>query len=148
MHARTIIRKTIISLLKNSKSLSKVVGDNIYESRVHPIDHPPAILVYTANEQVVDYSISYPRSQTRQLTLNIEAYAKENSNVDGTTDSLALEIEEILAADLTLGNMVKDVMLNSTETRVSGEGDKPVAVAILTYHITYRTKENSAHKLI
>ncbi len=95
-HARSIIRKAVVSLLKNSKSLAKIVGSNIYESRSYPIDNPPAILVYTPNEQVTEYSMSFPRSQTRQLTMNIEAYAKEHSNVDSTTDSLALEIEEIL----------------------------------------------------
>jgi len=148
MHARTIIRKTIISLLKNSKPLNKIVGNNIFEARGYPIDNPPAILVYTPNEQVVDYSIGYPRSQTRQLTLVIEAYAKEHVDVDKTTDNLSLEIEELMATYPTLGNMVKDMNLNSTETRLSGDGDKPIAVATLTYHITYRTKENLPNKLI
>jgi hypothetical protein len=147
MHARTIIRKTIISLFKNS-AFGKSISGNIYESRVHPIDIFPAILVYTPNEQVSEYSISFPRSQTRQLTLVIEAYAKEHADVDKTTDSISLEIEDILSKDHTLGGMVKDMSLSSTETNLSGEGDKPACVATLTYHITYRTKENSPNKLI
>jgi hypothetical protein len=146
-HARTSIRKTVISLLKNS-ALQKTVGDRIYESRVHPIDNPPAILIYTPQEQIIEYSIGFPRTQTRQLTLIIEAYAKANANIDMISDSLSLEIEEILGHDQTLGGMIKDLSLNSSETIFSSDGDKPIAVATLTYHITYRTKENSPHKLI
>lgn len=126
-HARTAIRKTVISLLKNS-ALASRIGNHIYESRVHPIDNP--------------------RSQTRQLTLIIEAYAKENGSIDVIADSLSLEIEEILSLDHTLGGMVKDIILNSTEINLSGEGDRPIAVATLTYHITYRTKEHSPNILI
>ncbi len=146
-HSRTTIRRTVISLLKNSY-LKKTIGDRVYESRVHPIDTTPAILVYTPQEQVIEYSIGFPRSQTRQLTLVVEAYAKENANIDTISDSLALEIEEVLARDQTLGGMVKDIALHSSETILSGEGDKPIAVTTLTYHITYRTKENSPNKLI
>ena len=146
-HSRTAIRRTVISLLKNSH-LKKTIGDRVYESRVHPIDTPPAILVYTPQEQIVEYSIGFPRSQTRQLTLIVEAYAKENANIDTISDSLALEIEEVLARDQTLGGIVKDITLHSSETILSGEGDKPIAVTTLTYHITYRTKENKPNKLI
>ncbi len=146
-HARTIIRKTIVSLLKNSR-LKKLLGDRIYESKVYPVDNTPSIVVYTPSEQVTEYSMSFPRSQTRQLTLVIEIYAKENSSIDQISDSLALEVEEIIADDHTLGGMVKDISLHSSETIFSGDGDKPIAVATLTYHITYRTKENSPNKLI
>jgi hypothetical protein len=146
-HARTSIRKSIVSLLKNSR-LKKLLGDRIYESKVYPVDNTPSIVVYTPSEQVIEYSMSFPRSQTRQLSLIIEIYAKENSNIDQISDSLALEVEEIIAADPTLGKMVKDMVLNSSETIFSGDGDKPIAVATLTYHITYRVKENSPNKLI
>ena len=147
-HARTIIRKTIVSLLKNNSALKRTVGDKIYESKVYPVDNTPSIVVYTPSEQVTEYSMSFPRSQTRQLSLIIEIYAKENSSIDQISDSLALEVEEIIADDPTLGKMVKDMVLNSSETIFSGDGDKPIAVATLTYHITYRTKETSPSKLI
>ncbi len=147
-HARAIIRKSVVSLLKHSKSLTKAVGGNIYESKVYPVDNTPSIIVYTPSEQVIDYTIGYPRSQTRQLSLIIEIYAKENTSIDQISDSLALEVEEIIAADPTLGKMVKDVVLHSSETIFSGDGDKPIAVATLTYHITYRTKETLPNKFI
>jgi hypothetical protein len=148
MHARTIIRKSVASLLKNSKVFLKTIGERIYESKVYPIDAVPAIVVYTPNEQVIDYTISFPRTQTRQLILAIEIYAKENTSIDQISDSLSLEVEEILSTDPTLGSLVKDLALNSSETILSGDGDKPIAVTTLTYHLTYRVKENSPNKLI
>ena len=148
MHARTFIRRSVVSLLKNSSTLKKIIGDKIYESKIYPIDNAPAILVYTSQEQVLEHSMGYPRSQTRQLTLIIEAYAKANTNIDTTVDSLALGIEETLSANHTLGGMIKDITLLSSETIFSGDGDKPIAVATLTYHLTYRIKENKPNKLI
>ena len=148
MHARTIIRKSVISLLTNNKLLSKVIGDRVYESKVYPVDNTPSIIVYTPSEQVLESSIGFPRSQTRQLTLLIELYTKENANIDQISDSLALEVEEILSSDPTLGNMIKDLSLNSSETILSGDGDKPIAITTLTYHVAYRVKENTPNKLI
>ena len=147
-HARTIIRNTIVSLLKNNSDLKRAVGDRIYESKVYPIDTVPSIMVYTPNEQVIDYTIGFPRTQTRQLNLIVEIFAKANANLDQTTDSLALEVEDILSKDPTLGGMVKDLSLYSSETILSSEGDKPIAVKTLTYHLTYRVKENKPNKLI
>lgn len=147
-HARTIIRKSIVSMLKNSKSLTKAVGDNVFESKSYPIANPPSIVVYTPSEQILESSIGFPRSQTRQLTMLIEIYSKENTSIDQISDSLCLEVEEILGSDPTLGNMIKDLSLNSSETILSGEGDKPIAITTLTYHVTYRVKENSPNKLI
>ena len=147
-HARTTIRKTIVSLLKNNSTLRRVVGDRVYESKIYPIVNTPSIVVYTPNEQIVDHTITFPRIQTRQLTLIIEIFAKENTSIDQISDSLCLEVEDILASDLTLGGMIKDLALNSSETIYSSEGDKPIAIANLNYSITYRTKENYANRFI
>ena len=148
MHARTLIRKSVVSILKNSRELARLVKDRVYESKVYPIDTIPAIIVYTPVEQVLEHTISYPRSQTRQLTMLIELYTKENTSIDQISDSLSLEVEETLGIDPSLGNMIKDLALHSSETILSGDGDKPVAITTLTYHLTYRVKENSPNKLI
>jgi hypothetical protein len=147
-HARTAIRKTIVSVLKNNSALKRAAGERVYESKAYPIDTVPSIIVYTPSEQVLDYTIGFPRTQTRQLTLVIEIFAKENTSIVQTSDSLSLEVEDILGSDPTLGGMVKDLSLHSSETILSGEGDKPISVTTLTYHLTYRTKENSPSKLI
>lgn len=141
MHARTQIRKAVITLLKDNTS----AGSNVYEARVYPINEPklPALLVYTKQETVGEQSISRPRTHQRELMLTIEAYVKARGNVDEVTDNLALEVEQLIATDPALGGLVKDIVLDTTETQFSDDGERPIAVAVLTYSILYVVKENA-----
>ena len=141
MHARTQIRKAAITLLKSNTA----AGDNVFEARVYSLNEPklPALLVYTKQETVGEQSISRPRTHQRELMLTIEAYVKARGNVDELTDDLALEVEQLIATDPTLGGLVKDIVLDTTETQFSDDGERPIAVAVLTYSILYVVKENA-----
>ncbi len=139
-HARTQIRQAVIALLKGNTS----AGNNVFEARVYPIDDPklPALLVYTKLETLGEQSMSRPRTQQRELRLSIEVYVKARGKVDEDTDALALEIEQMIAADVTLGGLVKDMVLDTTETQFSDDGERPVAVAVMNYAILYTVKEH------
>lgn len=145
-HARTQIRQAVATLLKNNTSASA----NVFEARAYALDDPklPALLVYTKQETVGQTSMSYLRSQQRELQVSIEAYVKARGKVDDDTDTLALEIEQLIAADPTLGGLVKDVVLDTTETLISDEGEKPIAVAVLNYAVLYTVKEHEPQTLI
>jgi hypothetical protein len=146
-HARTQIRSAVTALLMNNTS----AGAKVYESRIYPLDDPklPAILVYTKQETVGDQvSMSKPRTQVRELQLTIEAYVKANANIDETADTMALEIEQIIGGDPTLGDLVKDTIFTTTEIQYEGEGEKPIAVIILTFAVLYAVKENAPNTLI
>jgi hypothetical protein len=60
---------------------------------------------------------------------------------------LPLEVEQLIAADPTLGGLVKDTMLDITTTQLSGDGEKPVAIVSLTFVILYSVKENAPQTL-
>lgn len=145
-HARTQIRQAVIALLKGNTS----AGNNVFEARVYPIDDPklPALLVYTKLETLGEQSMSRPRTQQRELRLSIEVYVKARGKVDEDTDALALEIEQLIAADVTLGGLVKDMVLDTTETQFSDDGDRPVAVAVMNYAILYTVKEHQPQTLV
>lgn len=145
-HARTQIRKCITTLLKGNT----IAGNNVYEARVYPLNDPklPALLIYTKQETVGEQSMSRPRTQQRELFVTVEAYVKARGNVDEDTDNLAMEIEQLIAADPTLGGLVKDTALDTTETQFSDDGEKPVAVAILTFSVLYTVKEHEPHTLV
>ena len=146
-HARTQIRNAVTTLLLNNTS----AGAKVYESRIYPLDDPklPAILIYTKQETVGDQmSMSKPRTQHRELQLTIEVYVKANSNIDETADGLALEIEQIIGNDPSLGGLVKDTILSTTEIQYSDEGEKPIAVITLTFAVLYAVKENVPQTLI
>ncbi len=145
-HARTQIRQAVIALLKGNTS----AGNNVFEARVYPIDDPklPALLVYTKLETLGEQSMSRPRTQQRELRLSIEVYVKARGKVDEDTDALALEIEQLIAADVTLGGLVKDMVLDTTETQFSDDGERPVAVAVMNYAILYIVKEHQPQTLV
>ena len=145
-HARTQIRQAVLALLNGNTT----AGSNVFEARVYPLNDPklPALLVYTKQETVGEQSMSYPRTQHRELLLTIEAYVKARGNVDADTDALSLEVEQLIAADPTLGGLVKDTVLDTTDTQFSDDGEKPVAVAVLTYAILYTVKEDTPDTLV
>lgn len=145
-HARTQIRQAVVTLLTGASP----AGNRVYASRVYPLDEArlPALLVFSNQEVVNEQSLTRPRTQLRQLSLTVEGYVKAQGNVDETTDSLALAVEKAIAADPTLGGLVKDAVLDTTETQLSGDGDKPVAVVTLTFAVKYAVKENAPQTLI
>ncbi|MCH2547309.1 MAG: hypothetical protein MK052_06855 [Alphaproteobacteria bacterium] len=145
-HARTQIRNAVTALLKGNTT----AGNNVYEARVYPIDDPklPALLIYSKQEVVGEQSMSRPRTQQRELMITVEAYVKARGNVDEETDTLAMEIEQLIAADPTIGGLVKDTALDTTETQFSDDGEKPVAVAILNFSTLYVVKEHEPETLI
>ena len=145
-HARTQIRQAVIALLKGNTG----AGNNVFEARIYPIDDPklPALLVYTKLETLGEQSMSRPRTQQRELRLSIEVYVKARGKVDEDTDALALEIEQLIAADVTLGGLVKDMVLDTTETQFSDDGERPVAVAVMNYAILYTVKEHQPQTLV
>lgn len=144
-HARTQIRNAVTALLKGNTT----AGDNVFEARVYPINDPklPALLVYSKQETVGEQSMSRPRTQQRELMITVEAYVKARGTVDEDTDTLALEVEQLIAADPTLGGLVKDTALDTTETQFSDDGERPVAVAVMTFSVLYTVKEHEPQTL-
>jgi hypothetical protein len=145
-HARTQIRNAVTTLLKSNTT----AGNNVFEARAYPLDDPnlPALLVYTKQETVGEQSMSRPRTQHRELLLTVEAYVKANSNADETIDTLALEIEQLIAADQTLGGLVKDTALDTTQMQFSDDGEKPISVMMITFSVLYAVKENAPQTFI
>ena len=80
----------------------------------------------------------------RTVEIVIEAYVRAVSNYDTTLDTICVEVEAAMAADVTRGGSAKDCKLAQTEFDFSDEGDRPIGTARLTYAIDYRTAENLA----
>jgi hypothetical protein len=145
-HARSQIRNAVTAILLGNTSAQ----NRVYESRIYPLDNAklPALLVYTKQENVADYSISYPRTQNRQLQLTIEAYVKASNNSDEVADQIALEVEQLIAANPKLGGLAKDTILATTEIQFSDDGEKPIAYAIMNFTVSYTVKENAPQTTI
>ena len=140
-HVRKAIREHVVTTIT---SLS-TTGSSVYETRYFPLQtgNLPALLVYTLDETVEDYTIGQnTRTQHRSLNLIIEAHCRGTANIDDTLDTIAEEVEEAMVTDISRGGNAKDTKLVSTEIEFDTASQKP-GLMRLTYLIHYNTKENA-----
>lgn len=116
----------------------------VYTSPVYPFDSLPCIAVFTRNEVAEFDSITRPRTSVRDCEIIIEVRAKSATGADNTIDQIAAELEAVLAADVTLGGITRDLRFASFSLDVSGEADKPTMLGTLVFEARYRVSETSA----
>ena len=140
-HIRKAIREHVVTTVT---SLS-TTGSNVYETRYFPLQtgNLPALIVYTLDETVEDYTIGQnTRTQFRALNLIIEAHCRGTANIDDTLDTIAEEVEEAMVTDISRGGNAKDTKLVSTEVDFDTASQK-TGLMRLTYLISYNTVENA-----
>ena len=139
-HVRQQIRDDIVTTLTGLTT----TGSNVFRSRIFPLEETnlPALCIYTKSEASEYDTIGLPRSVNRILDVAVEAYVKGVSNYDNTLDTIAVEVEEAIAADITLGGVAKDAQITAFEADFAGDGEQPVAVGRFTVTVEYRTVEN------
>ncbi|MGC0371840.1 MAG: hypothetical protein DGJ47_000541 [Rickettsiaceae bacterium] len=146
IHIRTFIRKAIIQrLMRNTMAQERVYDSRLYNLQQNAL---PGIIVFCDYEEVSTETISFPRSQMRNLRLTVECYVKDHQHINSHIDKITHQVETLIMSDANLGGLVKDCRLESTENNYNNEADYPVAVASLIFKISYRTKENATDKLI
>jgi len=119
-------------------------GSNVHESRIYPLETVPALVIYTKSETSEPQVIGTNRVLSRELEVVVEGYAKATTNFDDTIDTISKEVEEAIAADVTLGGLAKDSYISSTEIEFNGEGEKPLGYVALTFTTIYHTQEQDS----
>jgi len=139
-HVRQQIRDDIVTTLTGLTT----TGSNVFRSRIFPLEQTnlPALVIYSKSETSEYDTIGLPRSVNRVLDVAVEAYVKGVSNYDNTLDTIAVEVEEAIAADVTLGGLAKDAQITAFEADFAGDGEQPVAVGRFIITVEYRTVEN------
>jgi hypothetical protein len=139
-HVRQQIRDAVATTLTTAVTL---VSSRVYTTRVHPLNEDllPAISVYTGSEASERYNIGVT-DVTRNLSLEIDIYVRETSTFDDDVDAIAVQVEEAMANDFTIGGLVKSSVLTSTAIQFDGEADQILGVAKLTYAVRYVTAIN------
>lgn len=145
MHARRAIRDAAVQALTGLLT----TGANVHATRLYPIEAAglPALCIYTLAEESGFDTMSPSRKLLRRLELAVEIVAQVNDTLDDALDAIALEVEQILGTNFTLGGTAKDCELQSTKITVRGEGEKQTGSAVLIFGITYRTPANNAASL-
>jgi hypothetical protein len=145
-HVRKQIRDAVITAVTGLTT----TGSNVFRSRIYPLEQTklPGLCVFTRSENVEFDTLTISRSVSRVLDVIIEGYVSATANYDDTLDQIAVEVEEALAADVTLGGLAKDTQVTAFEADFSGDGEQPVAVGRFTVTVQYRTAENDVETAV
>jgi len=139
-HYRQQIREQVATTLTGLDT----TGNNVFPSRIYDIEESklPCLCVYTTEESSEPISMSPPRSIEKILNLVIEVYVKgQNSASD--LETILKEVKEKMFTDRLINNLAKDSYLTTQELTYNGEGDKNIAVGVLTYQVFYHHTEGT-----
>tara|TARA_R110000824_G_scaffold82503_3_gene206801 strand:+ start:5742 stop:6185 length:444 start_codon:yes stop_codon:yes gene_type:complete len=141
-HVRQSIRDNIVTAVTGLAT----TGSNVHRAQIYPLEHGnlPGLCVYSSVEDVAVDTMTGTRNLERTGDVIIEAFIRATSNYDNTMDTICAEVEAAMATDVTRGGNAKDCVLVRSEFEFSDEGDKPMAMARLTYAVLYRTAINNA----
>lgn len=139
-HVRKQIRDAIVTALTGLTT----TGSNVFRSRVFPLESGklPGLCIYTKTESVEFDTMTISRSVMRNLEVMVEAYVKGTADYDNTLDTIAVEVEEAIASDVTLGGLSKDVQVVAFDADYNGDGEQTAAIGRFTVAVRYRTAEN------
>jgi len=145
-HVRKQIRDAVVTAVTGLTT----TGSNVFRSRVFPLEQTklPALCVFSKSETTEFDTVRIPRSVSRVLDIGVEAYVSGTANYDNTLDTIAVEVEEALAADVTLGGLSKDLQVTAFEADFIGDGEQTVAVGRFTITVLYRTIENDVETAV
>tara|TARA_S200002703_G_scaffold56813_2_gene49563 strand:- start:557 stop:988 length:432 start_codon:yes stop_codon:yes gene_type:complete len=139
-HYRQQIREQVATTLTGLDT----TGNNVFPSRIYDIEESklPCLCVYTTEESSEPISMSPPRSIEKILNLVIEVYVKgQNSASD--LETILKEVKEKMFTDRLINNLAKDSYLSTQELTYNGEGNKNIAVGVLTYEVSYYHTEGT-----
>tara|TARA_R110000744_G_scaffold125739_3_gene231952 strand:+ start:1726 stop:2073 length:348 start_codon:yes stop_codon:yes gene_type:complete len=104
----------------------------------------PGLCIYSLTENSDDFEIGgATRLITRSLTMRIEGYADDTTNLDDKLDTISSECETAIANSSTIDALLTDLRLTSTEVRFEGEASSGAGIVILEYAVIYTTAFNA-----
>lgn len=134
-HIRQQIRTRVVSDLTGLP----LTGGNIQDTRLYNLTQSqlPCLEIYTENENSEISTIGPDVTLDRELDLIIIGYAEANTGIEDTLDTIALQVENALGADLSLNNLAVTQYLENTVIAFTSEGEKPIGTVTLSYKIRY-----------
>jgi len=145
-HVRKSIRDNITTTLTGLAT----TGSNVYQTRFFPLAETklPAICIYSKTESSEYATLTVPRSVMHECEFTVEAYVKATSGIEDTIDTIAVEISEALANDVTRGGYAKDTRVTEFSFDFNAEGEQPIGIATFTVAVDYATVENDLEAAI
>ncbi len=143
VHERTTIRNAADAALRGKTCAENRIADlHLYEVQLRDL---PAIGLFVGDEDAEPDGQEWaqlPREIKRTAPLRVVgiiAIEKEAELIDAL-NAMALEIEQAMFADLTLGGILYNLRYASTRINIAREADRPAASVTVTFLATYLTE--------
>jgi hypothetical protein len=140
-HQRTTIRAALVDLLTGtSPTYGTNAGSNVFSNRIRNIQHDnlPAIVVRDGAETLTPRDLT-SRFFTRRWNVKIEILIEASSDYDEAVDDIALQIEDLIAANRTLTGTCQAAIYTGVDEPEYTAGEKPIGKVTLNYDVTYMT---------
>ena len=133
-HPRQSIRDSVVALLKTG-----TIAETVADSRPFPFreGQQPALRVTTPDDEAMDYRSLAPSVIERRVTVQIEAFYRDNSQRADSLDDLCREVEVLMDNYPDLSGAATRVTYRDTATEISVDVDPPVSVATISYDVFY-----------
>jgi hypothetical protein len=133
-HVRQQIRGALVALLAGLPGVGAVYG-----SRVYPVSTLPAVSVFWLGDAVRDdLSTIVQRCEVRETRYEVRIIARALEGVDDLVDPIALEIEQRVAADPTLGGVAELLEYVEAAVEIEAGAEQPTALFRLVFVAHYR----------
>lgn len=133
-HRRAQIREAAQVLLGGIPSGPPVTQGMVYPWATVGL---PSIDVTTPSEDMVQPSMGGPSYvQSRNLVLRVECRAEGDTYLS-TLDQMALEVEQAMMVDTSLGGLVASVRIERTETEADNQVETPIGVLRMDFAAMY-----------
>lgn len=146
MHARGQIKQAVATAVTGLATTSS----RVFVQRTEPLqdEELPALLVYSLTETSSAETIGAPRLLRRTLQVMVEAVVKAQGDTTTVLDQIAVEVETAIAGNVPLNALVKNLMLESSTTVITGEGELPASGLRLQYAAEYMTREGAPETIV
>lgn len=128
MHQRQAIREAVVAALS---------GRTAAETRVYPTREVPWKRAELPGIAV--YSLEEERDQGKfKVQVAVLLIVSLTEKVDDALDDLALEVEALMAADVTLGKSAMASRYQGMQVEITEEQGRPVGAMRLLYEVWYQ----------
>ena len=144
------VRKQLRDAYATALTGLTTTGSNVFKGRYYSLQSAklPALCVYTGSEAAEINVMGSSRGSDRLVSVTIEGYVKSSNVVEDTLDQIAVEVEEAIAADVTLGGIAKDTTYAGFELDANADPEQTVAVMRINFVTRYRVAEDDVETAI
>lgn len=139
-HVRALIRQRLKLVLSGSPD----AGSRVQVRRALPLakDLDPTLLISIEHERSTDDSMA--GGQERIIRFRVAAVAKGDAEAtEDTLDRLAVFVERQMALQPPLGGLARSCEYMATEFQFSGEAERTLCVAAMTFEaVVYTGRDN------